>query len=693
MSYRERTQCDGLAMQMAFSAGASSSARELVLKNSRDPRVSLTKSSALDLPSNPQRCYVITRSSSWSRSPAAKIGQEMSASPRALLTTRETNTGKKGNPSSQANKANLSPIRSTPVDQISFLQRTVGNRGVERLLKSGLIQAKLKVNEPGDIYEKEADRIAGQVLATPTYAPVGGTAQGIRRVSGQPVGRDATAPTSVEHALASAGRPLEPALRQDMEQRFGHGFSRVRVHTGTAAEQSARDANARAYTVGHNMVFDAGQFAPGTNEGRRLLAHELTHVVQQLGAEGMNVAQSNDKRPLSVIGLVRHPPESAAPTGVPAAVLDLPSSAGNRAVAGPVTSAVSSSPLKLARAPGDPLGDEIKAAEQELEAEKEVAEDFLEELGWAWPKGPGEGRIGGRRTVGQLVDRLRRIAREGGEKAQEAGRIADELQASRRKIGDLHRRRGTTGAPAKKAEYAGAEFETGVEAEHAAGKSGTATKSAAKTTGTATGAGTKTFVKAEETAIKAEMKLGSRLATGAGRFGLSLLLPGPEDAILLMVQFAGSYAEALEAIRDRNTRTGFATGLSGLLLGRSQRALRGHFVRRSPARDLETRMLGAVGIAEKAHSTGLDAGFKYGELLSDDAKDALREIGFSALRVAGNLPERQQLFAEEGVRRLGVVLEPTVDQIFEAMRMRAEEQERAELKKMKRESGTVGMKS
>ncbi|MES1245798.1 MAG: DUF4157 domain-containing protein [Acidobacteriota bacterium] len=85
----------------------------------------------------------------------------------------------------------------------------------------------------------------------------------------------------MDRVLAAPGRPLEPALRQDMEQSFGHDFSRVRVHSGAAAERSAQDVNAHAYTVGHNIVFDAGAFAPGTQRGRRLLAHELTHVVQQ----------------------------------------------------------------------------------------------------------------------------------------------------------------------------------------------------------------------------------------------------------------------------------------------------------------------------------------------------------------------------------------------------------------------------
>ncbi len=107
----------------------------------------------------------------------------------------------------------------------------------------------------------------------------------IQRYAGQVSGgTGSTAPASVNHVLASSGRPLESALRQDMEQRFGRDFSRVRVHSSIAAEQSAREVNANAYTVGHNIVFGAGRFTPRTYEGRRLIAHELTHVVQQRSA-------------------------------------------------------------------------------------------------------------------------------------------------------------------------------------------------------------------------------------------------------------------------------------------------------------------------------------------------------------------------------------------------------------------------
>jgi hypothetical protein len=166
------------------------------------------------------------------------------------------------------------------------------------------LQTQLKVNESGDIYEQEADWVADQVMATPADAGVSGASLRIQRFSGQLHGPMDTAPASVDRALASPGRPLELALRQDIEQRFGSDFSRVRVHTSTAAEQSARDVNAHAYhayMVGHNIVFGAGRFALGTLKGGRLLAHELSHVVQQSGADGMYVGQRDEQWGLSIM--------------------------------------------------------------------------------------------------------------------------------------------------------------------------------------------------------------------------------------------------------------------------------------------------------------------------------------------------------------------------------------------------------
>lgn len=170
------------------------------------------------------------------------------------------------------------------------LQRTVGNQAVGRLLqgpptregtRSAAARTGLTVNTPGDACEQEADRIADRATGTASGAAGRAAPLPAQRVSVPSHGQPGTAPASVGQTLASAGRPLDAALRQDMEQRLGHDFSHVRVHSGASAEQSARDVDAAAYTVGQNLVFGRGRFAPQTQEGRRLIAHELTHVVQQ----------------------------------------------------------------------------------------------------------------------------------------------------------------------------------------------------------------------------------------------------------------------------------------------------------------------------------------------------------------------------------------------------------------------------
>ena len=93
----------------------------------------------------------------------------------------------------------------------------------------------------------------------------------------------------VREVLRSPGHELGTDTRAFMEQRFGHDFSRVRVHTDSQAAASARAAGARAYTVAEDVVFDQGHYAPATRTGRRLIAHELAHVVQQSrGGAGAN---------------------------------------------------------------------------------------------------------------------------------------------------------------------------------------------------------------------------------------------------------------------------------------------------------------------------------------------------------------------------------------------------------------------
>lgn len=141
------------------------------------------------------------------------------------------------------------------------------------------LQTRLRVGAADDAYEREAEQVARQVVATPALS----AAPQIQRRGEASMDEPIQAPPSVDASLAAPGQALAPALRQDMEQRLGHDFSHVRVHADAAADRSARELGAQAYTVGHDIAFAAGQYAPDTAAGRHLLAHELVHVVQQAG--------------------------------------------------------------------------------------------------------------------------------------------------------------------------------------------------------------------------------------------------------------------------------------------------------------------------------------------------------------------------------------------------------------------------
>ena len=175
---------------------------------------------------------------------------------------------------------------------------------------NSILQRKLIVGATHDPLEVEADRTADRILrmsdkaisgspaaishaasATLRRCSCGGSSGGgtcdeckdeaelQRKRSGPaPVSE---APAVVHEVLRSSGRPLDRATRSFFEPRFGQDFSGVRIHTGAQAAESARQVDALAYTVGSNVVFRTEQFAPDTADGRRLLAHELTHVVQQ----------------------------------------------------------------------------------------------------------------------------------------------------------------------------------------------------------------------------------------------------------------------------------------------------------------------------------------------------------------------------------------------------------------------------
>jgi uncharacterized protein DUF4157 len=212
-----------------------------------------------------------------------------------------------------------------PEHPVLRLQRTVGNQSVLRSLEHNanerdrdstdnrlVPQIRLNGNQPADTCEREAERVSDEVMTAPVHTAASSSASGIQRSSEQSAGESSAAtdalPASVGQTLAGSGSPLETGIRQEMEERFGNDFSKVRVHSDAEAGQSARDVSAKAYTVGQNIVFGEGRFAPTTHEGKRLLAHELTHVVQQRDATpgGSQLARSpSDDLPARSHGLTK----------------------------------------------------------------------------------------------------------------------------------------------------------------------------------------------------------------------------------------------------------------------------------------------------------------------------------------------------------------------------------------------------
>lgn len=133
-----------------------------------------------------------------------------------------------------------------------------------------------------DIQQAAVDREAVEGTDAEHTGQGGGAEWGVAG-GGRP--RPASTPPFVDRVLGRSGRPIDADTRTDMERRFGHDFSGVRVHTGPRAAASARALGAAAYTVGEHVAFDAGRYRPTHREGRRLLAHELAHVIQQGGGQ------------------------------------------------------------------------------------------------------------------------------------------------------------------------------------------------------------------------------------------------------------------------------------------------------------------------------------------------------------------------------------------------------------------------
>jgi len=160
-------------------------------------------------------------------------------------------------------------------------------------------QPKLNISKPNDVHEQQANSMTDDVMRMNTIAqnsffkPANNTIQRKcqaceeeekhvhrKEADGAKV-HGSSELNNYVNSLSSSGQQMSQNSRQFFEPRFGHDFSNVKIHTDTVAAKSAQSINALAYTTGHNIVFNSGQYAPDSDSGKRLIAHELTHVVQQ----------------------------------------------------------------------------------------------------------------------------------------------------------------------------------------------------------------------------------------------------------------------------------------------------------------------------------------------------------------------------------------------------------------------------
>ena len=261
---------------------------------------------------------------------------------------------------------------------VHSMQGILGNLVTRRALTLGMLQPKLTIGSPDDVFEKEADEVAEKVMSQQALRSEAGDSSSeddhnnADRTSGQHTGHDSAqrsilervplqvlqctlgnrafgrllrrtvsevsgprvsekcaygggsigecaegsekpialqrssagvnsagveVPPIVEDVLAASGEPLAQSARRALEPGFGRDFSSVRVHDNSRAAESAEAVNALAYTVGNHIVFGAGRYAPGTSDGNRLLAHELTHTIQQTGGTqlGSQAVQSQQR--------------------------------------------------------------------------------------------------------------------------------------------------------------------------------------------------------------------------------------------------------------------------------------------------------------------------------------------------------------------------------------------------------------
>ncbi|MNK65718.1 hypothetical protein D3C87_850170 [compost metagenome] len=545
------------------------------------------------------------------------------------------------------------------------------------------IQTKLAISHPGDEFEQAADRIADQVMRMPDPPLERRMDQGtaarkhLQMHSAMPSGASvADASPAMLAVLRSPGSSLDARTRAFMEPRFGKDFGNVRVHSDARAVEAAKSVQARAYTVGHHVVLGAGEYAPGTAAGRVLLAHELAHVVQQSsGAAGMVAAQG-------AMLLQRAPTYGNLPRDAPALgssrdVIRLKNVNGTWKEVGGRYGRTARGNYDFVVKDGEIFAVKSKRTMGAI-GHTEAARG--ERVSWAgqvefeggkvksWNDGSGHYRS---------LSSMREPAVQAGLPNEKFIQHPETAPRPRPKASMPQL---PVEQPATKPRVPGEQPKVGsgpprmAEFEQRYGKAPAAAP-AATSAALAEEAGS--VLKVQGRAASALGKIGS-----AAGWVADFLMPGPQDAIMLMVQFAMTYAEAQEAARADGMRSGFGQGLCAGLLRLSRGWIRDNLAPKVISRSVASQVAATTGYREKGFVQGLVAGISFAERLSADQRKALLKEATRAMRAKGDdmtLRERwERGYTAYDIIDLSAALAPRITEILEEAQKNEELRQAAE---------------
>lgn len=540
----------------------------------------------------------------------------------------------------------------------------------------------LAVNNAGDTFEQDAQRVARQVMRTSEPQAREPSGDPDPRATPIPMRAAASSGTTlvdaapaVHDVLASPGRPLDARTRAFMEPRFGKDFGHVRLHADSRAAMSADAVQARAFTVGHHVVLGAGEYAPGTSAGRALLAHELAHVVQQssIGTHDPRLLQREPRGPT-----YGNLPRDAPAFGSSRDVIKLKNVDGTwrevggrygRTARGNYDFVVKDGEIYAVKAKNtmNPIGHTEAAGGGRVNWAGQV--EFEAGKVKSWNDGSGHYRS---------LSSMR-------EPAVQAG-LPDEKFIQHPETAVRPRPKSSlpqlpVEQPATKPRVPGEPPKVGAgpprlaELEARYGKAPTAVPATAAST----------VVAEEATSV---LKVSGRTASALGKIGSAagwvadFLMPGPQDAIMLMVQFAMTYAEAQDAARADGMRSGFGQGLCAGLLRLSRGWIRDNLAPRVISRSVASEVAATTGYREKGFVQGLVAGISFAERLSADQRKALIKEATRAMRAKGDdmtLRARwERGYTANDIIDLSIALAPRIKEILEEAQKNEELRQAAE---------------